>query len=94
MQRMPWISILIAAFVTLNPVGIAFIEQTFSSEALSRAIALPIVLMVAAVLAAAAAIESAVRRRRGARMPPSRLRRLRRCCRRHRIEPVPLDRRG
>ena len=58
----PWISLLIAAIVALNPIGLDFLRSAFwSNEALTRNIALPIVLVAAAIAVLAAVTEWLVR---------------------------------
>jgi hypothetical protein len=58
----PWISLLLAAIVALNPVGLDFLRSAFlASEALTRNIARPIVLAVAAIMVLAAVTEWLVR---------------------------------
>ena len=58
----PWISLLLAAIVALNPVGLDFLRSAFlASEALTRNIAQPIVLAAAAILVLAGVTEWLVR---------------------------------
>ena len=67
MQRWPWITMLLAAVLALNPVGLDVIHSAFfSGEALSRNIWQPIVLTAAGVLALLIALEWWLRRRRRA----------------------------
>ena len=72
--RWPWISILLAAALALNPLGIDFLRSAFSAgEQLTRDIARPLVLTAAAAMGLLAVIEWLVRifisrrRARGAR---------------------------
>ena len=64
---MPWVTIILTALLALNPVGLAFIAQSFSSEALSANIAAPFVLMGATGLLIVLAVELAIRRKRSLR---------------------------
>jgi hypothetical protein len=58
----PWISLLLAAIVVLNPVGLDFVRSAFlSNEALTRNIAQPIVLAAAAISVLAVATEWLIR---------------------------------
>ena len=58
----PWISLLLASIVALNPVGLDFLRSAFlAGEALTRNIAQPIVLAVAGIMVLAAVIEWLVR---------------------------------
>ena len=58
----PWISLLLAAIVSLNPVGLDFLRSAFlADEALTRNIARPIVLAAAAIVVLAAVTEWLVR---------------------------------
>ncbi|HXH43356.1 MAG TPA: hypothetical protein VNK51_05830 [Bradyrhizobium sp.] len=60
--RWPWISLLLAAGVALNPVGLEFLRSAFlSGEQLSRNIAQPIVLSALAILVLVGIIEWLVR---------------------------------
>jgi hypothetical protein len=68
----PWISLLLAAVVALNPVGLDFLRFAFlASEALTRNIARPIVLAAAAIVVLAVVTDWLIRafvlkrRRRG-----------------------------
>ncbi len=63
MKQLPWISLVLAAIVLLNPVGLGFLRNAFfSGEQLSRNIAQPIVFGVLAVLVALVAVEWWLRR--------------------------------
>ena len=58
----PWISLLLAAIVSLNPVGLDFLRSALlADEALTRNIARPIVLAGAAIVVLAAVTEWLVR---------------------------------
>lgn len=62
MQRLPWISSILAAIVLFNPIGINFIRNAFwSNEQLSRNIATPFVIGAFVVLGFLVAIEVLVR---------------------------------
>ena len=62
MKSVPWISILLAAALVLNPIGFAFLDQAFlSGEQLSRNIALPLVLVAAGGVAFLAVVEAGIR---------------------------------
>ena len=72
--RWPWISILLAAALALNPLSIDFLRSAFSAgEQLTRDIARPLALAAAAAMGLLAVIEWLVRifisrrRARGAR---------------------------
>jgi hypothetical protein len=59
----PWLSLLLAAAVICNPVGLDFIHSAFfSGEQLSRNIAQPFVYVGMAVLGALVVLEFAIRR--------------------------------
>ena len=59
----PWLSLLLAAAVTLNPVGLDFIYSAFfAGEQLSRNIAQPFVFIGMTVLTALVVLEFAIRR--------------------------------
>jgi hypothetical protein len=65
MRQWPWITIILAIAVALNPVGLSFLNSAFfSNEQLSRSIAQPFVLMAIAILAALAMLEFWIKRRR------------------------------
>ena len=67
MHRWPWITILLAAIVILNPVGLDVIHSAFfSSEQLSKNIWQPIAVAVFLVLLALIGIEWFIRKRRAA----------------------------
>ena len=58
----PWISLLLAAIVSLNPVGLDFLRSAFlADEALTRNIARPIVLTGLAIMVLAGVVEWLVR---------------------------------
>jgi hypothetical protein len=60
--RWPWVTASIAAVLALNPLGLDFISSAFfSSEALARNIAGPIVLTAMAILVTLILLEWAVR---------------------------------
>lgn len=62
-MHLPWLTLIVAAVLALNPVGLDFIRNAFwSGEALSRNIAQPIVLAAAAILVLLALAEIAIRR--------------------------------
>ncbi len=62
MNRMPWITLVIAAIAALNPVGLEFLRNAFwSGEQLSRNIAQPIVFAGIAILIALAVLEMLVK---------------------------------
>jgi len=62
MRLIPWISLLLAAIVAFNPVGLDFIRSAFwSNEQLSRNIAQPVVFGSIGVLALLAVVEILVR---------------------------------
>jgi len=62
LRFIPWITLVLAAVLALNPVGLDFLRGTFwSGEQLSRNIAQPIVFIVIAILVALALIEMLVR---------------------------------
>jgi len=67
MKRCPWITMLLAAVMALNPLGLDIIHAAFfSGEALSRDIWQPIVLTAAAILGILIAFEWWLRHRRRA----------------------------
>jgi len=58
----PWISLLLAAVVALNPIGLDFLRSAFlADEALARNIARPIVLIGVAFLVLAVTTEWLIR---------------------------------
>ena len=58
----PWISLLLAVIVVLNPIGLDFLKSAFlANEALTRNIALPIVLTGVAILVLAVMTEWLIR---------------------------------
>lgn len=62
MNRMPWITFVIAAIAALNPVGLEFLRNAFwSGEQLSRNIAQPIVFAGIAILIAFAVLEMLIK---------------------------------
>jgi hypothetical protein len=68
MTTLPWITIVLALVLALNPLGLDVIQLAFmSNEALSRNIWRPIVLIVAGVLLAVGVIEWLIRRARQSR---------------------------
>ncbi len=65
MRTLPWITVVLALLLALNPLGLDVIHSAFmSNEALSRNIWQPIVLIVAGVLLAVGVVEWQVRRTR------------------------------
>ncbi len=65
MKRWPWITILLAAVVLLNPLGLDIFYAAFqSNEALSRNIWRPIYLIGVTIFAALIAVEWWMRARR------------------------------
>ena len=65
MRSLPWITVVLALALGLNPLGLDVIHSAFmSNEALSRNIWQPIVLIVAGVLLAVGIVEWLVRRAR------------------------------
>lgn len=68
MRKWPWITTVVAVVLAVSPVGQAFIDGAFSSEALSRNIARPILIGAALVLVTLGLLEAwiwrIVRRRR------------------------------
>jgi membrane protease YdiL (CAAX protease family) len=59
----PWITMLLAAVVVLNPIGLDFLHSAFmSNEQLSRNIAQPIVFMIGSVLGALIVFEFILRK--------------------------------
>ena len=72
MQRWPWITIVLAAVVLLNPVGVSILDAAFfSGEQLSNNIWQPIAIVAILVLLALIALEWFIRKRRAvkARIP-------------------------
>ena len=68
MKRWPWITMLLAAAVMLNPVGLNLIAAAFfSGEQLSRNIWQPIAICIGLVLALLIALEWWLRKRRAGR---------------------------
>ena len=62
--RWPWISILISLVLTLNPLGLDIVGSAFfASEALSRDIWRPIVLVIVAIMASVVLSEWLIRTR-------------------------------
>lgn len=62
MKQIPWISLVVAALVLFNPIGLEVLHNAFlSGEALSRNIAMPIFLIAIAVLSAVAFVELWIR---------------------------------
>ena len=62
MRLIPWISLVLAAALALNPIGLDFLRNAFwSGEQLSRNIARPIVFIAIAIMVALALIEMLVR---------------------------------
>lgn len=62
MRLIPWISLVLAAALAFNPIGLDFLRGAFwSGEQLSRNIAQPIVFIAMAILAALALVEMLVR---------------------------------
>ncbi|MDO8979755.1 MAG: hypothetical protein Q7V17_11040 [Afipia sp.] len=58
----PWITMLLAVAVVLNPVGLDFLHGAFmSNEQLSRSIARPIVFMIGGVLGVLCMLEFGIR---------------------------------
>ena len=58
----PWISMLFAAIVAFNPVGLDFLQSAFfAGEALARNIAQPIVLTATVIMGLACVIEWRIR---------------------------------
>jgi hypothetical protein len=65
MRTLPWITVVLALVLALNPMGLDAVHSAFmSNEALSRNIWQPIVLIVAGVLLTAGIVEWLVRRAR------------------------------
>jgi hypothetical protein len=65
MKRWPWISIMLAALVILNPVGLDIIEAAFfSDEQLSNNIWQPIAIVAILLLLSLIALEWSIRKRR------------------------------
>lgn len=65
MKRWPWISIVLAAIVILNPVGLDIIEAAFfSNEKLSNNIWQPIAIVAILLLLSSIALEWFIRKRR------------------------------
>jgi uncharacterized protein (DUF983 family) len=65
MKRWPWISIVLAAIVILNPVGLDIIEAAFfSNEQLSNNIWQPIAIVAILLLLSSIALEWSIRKRR------------------------------
>jgi membrane protease YdiL (CAAX protease family) len=59
----PWVTMLLAAAVALNPVGLDFLYSAFmSNEQLSRNIAQPIVFMIGGALGALIVLEFILRK--------------------------------
>jgi hypothetical protein len=68
MNRWPWITMLLAAVVALNPLGLDIVDAAFfSGEQLSRSIWRPIAIAAGLVLLLLIALEWWVRKRRAAR---------------------------
>jgi hypothetical protein len=68
MKRWPWTTIVLAAVVLLNPVGISIMNAAFfSGEQLSSNIWQPIALIAIFVLLALIALEWFIRKRRAAK---------------------------
>ena len=62
-MRWPWITIVVAALLALNPIGLAVLGSAFlSGEALSRNIWGPIVFIVALILAVIGLLEHVMRK--------------------------------
>jgi hypothetical protein len=62
MRRWPWITLLLAAAVALNPIGLDFIHSAFfSNEQLSRNIAQPFVFIASAIAVVLGLLEWVVR---------------------------------
>lgn len=62
MRRWPWITMLVAALLALNPIGLDFIHSAFfAGEQLTRNIAQPIVMTAALIALAAVALEWLIR---------------------------------
>ena len=60
--RWPWISMLLAAILTLSPPGLEIIDATFfSAETLSRGIWGPIALVIIAIMALVILVELLIR---------------------------------
>jgi hypothetical protein len=68
MRRLPWITLLLAAVVVLNPFGLEIIYAAFfSGEQLSRNIWQPIAITAGLILILLIALEWWLRKRRAAR---------------------------
>ena len=64
MRQLPWITLIVALLVFLNPVGLSFLNSAFvSGEQLSRNIAQPFVFGAIVILMLLAALEWWIKRR-------------------------------